>query len=63
MPETVNRVTPPTAPATEPPRKARTVRRPVDPNSGRALAMLTLMPVFAAPVPRLHVEPKALTVG
>ncbi len=56
---TANRVTTPSAPAKVPPRKARVVRIPVYPNSGQALAMLTLMPVFATPVPRLHVEPKA----
>jgi len=47
--------TPPVAPA----RKAKVRRLPVYPGSAQALAMLTLLPVFATPVPRLHVEPKA----
>ncbi len=59
MPEKMNGVTTPDAPAPVPPHKTKVVRVPVDPNSGRALAMLTLMPVFATPVPRLHVAPKA----
>lgn len=48
---------PPPAPA--PARKPKFHRLPVYPESARALAMLTLLPVFATPVPRLHVEPKA----
>jgi hypothetical protein len=42
-----------------PVRKAKVQRPPVYPGSAQALAMLTLTPVFATPVPRLHVEPKA----
>ena len=56
---TANGLSTPSVPAPVPPRKARVVRVPVYPNSRQALAMLTLMPVFATPVPRLHVEPKA----
>jgi hypothetical protein len=46
-------------PPVAPPRKPKVHRMPVYPDSARALAMLTLLPVFATPVPRLHVEPKA----
>jgi hypothetical protein len=42
-----------------PARPAKVRRPPVYPGSAQALAMLTLWPVFATPVPRLHVEPKA----
>ena len=42
-----------------PARKAKVSRLPVYPGSAQALAMLTLLPVFATPVPRLHVEPRA----
>src|SRR5271168_5419431 len=42
-----------------PARKAKVSRLPVYPGSAQALAMLTLLPVFATPVPRLRVEPRA----
>jgi hypothetical protein len=42
-----------------PVRKAKVQRPPVYPGAAQAMAMLTLTPVFATPVPRLHVEPKA----
>jgi hypothetical protein len=41
------------------PRKTRTTRLPFYRNCRQALAMLTLAPVFATPVPRLSVEPRS----
>ena len=49
----------PSIPPEAPVRKAKVQRPPVYPGSAQALAMLTLTPVFATPVPRLHIEPKA----
>jgi hypothetical protein len=34
-------------------------RKAIDPSSAQALAMLTRQPIFAAPVPRVHVGPRA----
>lgn len=34
-------------------------RRAINPSSAQALAMLTRQPIFAAPVPRIHVGPRA----
>src|SRR5271168_901096 len=49
----------PSTPRVAPAREAKVRRLPAYPGSAQALAMLTLLPVFATPVPRLHVEPKA----
>jgi hypothetical protein len=59
MATTTTPVPPPSTPPVAPARKAKVHRLPVYPGSAQALAMLTLWPVFATPVPRLHVEPKA----
>lgn len=34
-------------------------RKAIDPSSAQALAMLTRQPIFAAPVPRVHIGPRA----
>ena len=49
----------PTGPG-ELPRPGRSVqrRRAVNPSAARALAMLTQQPIFAAPVPQIHVGPR-----
>jgi hypothetical protein len=39
-------------------RPGRRRRRPTNPSSAHALAMLTLQPIFSASVPRLHVGPR-----
>jgi hypothetical protein len=49
----------PSTPTVAPAWKAKVYRPPVYPGSAQALAMLTLWPVFATPVPRLHVQPRA----
>ena len=41
-------------------RNSRVRRQPTYPGSAEALSMLTLLPVFTAPVPRHHVEPRAV---
>jgi hypothetical protein len=59
MATTTNPVQSPSTPPVAPARKAKLYRLPVYPGSAQALAMLTLWPVFATPIPRLHVARKA----